>query len=254
MKRLLKVILGFNAVSLIHLIRSGPRQFLRACSRAFTAAWSLGTPVLNEIPEVSLDEILGDRRPVIRLAVMRYEDGMLPTNQAVALLSVLVAERPKVALEIGTYMGYTTRQMAENLETAIIHTVDLPETSSAESTAEHNLPKDDFHLIKNRIVGREFKGFSCANRIIQHFADTATWNYQEAGHPTFFFIDGSHTFEYCRNDSEKCFDLCEGRGVFLWHDCDDTHPGVVRLVLEWRRMGRDIKRISGTALAYLKTA
>src|SRR5580704_17986181 len=136
MKLLLKVILGFNAVSLIHLIRSGPRQFLRACSRAFTAARGLGTPVLNEIPEVSLDEILGDRRPVIRLAVMRYKAGMLPSNQAVALLSILVAERPKVALEIGTYMGYTTRQMADSLEAAIIHTVDLPEIFSAESNAE----------------------------------------------------------------------------------------------------------------------
>jgi hypothetical protein len=252
-KSILKLILGFNAVSLIHLARCRPQWFLRACSSAFAAARTVGKHILDDVPEVSLDEILGDRQPVIRLAVMQYEDGMLPNDQAMALLSILVAEHPATVLEIGTYMGSTTRQMAENLETGLIHTVDLPENFLTGNDTKQGLPKDDFHLIKRRIVGAKFKGHACANRIVQHFADTATWNFQEAGHPTFFFIDGSHTFEYCKNDSEKCFDLCGGRGVFLWHDCDAAHPGVVRFVLEWRRMGRDIKRISGTPLAYLKT-
>ena len=69
----------------------------------------------------------------------------------------------------------------------------------------------------------------------------------------FFFIDGSHTYEYCKNDSEKCWELCGGRGVFLWHDCDNVHPGVIRLIAEWRHLGRDIRLVNGTALAYLKT-
>jgi hypothetical protein len=238
--------LGLNAVSFIHLIRLDARHFLRACSAAYTAA-------LKPVPEVSLDEILGDRRPTIRLSVTRYEDGMLRSSEAMVLLSILVAEHPKSVLEIGTYMGHTTRQMAENLEAAIIHTVDLPEAFSGECNAKQSLPKDDFHLIKRRVVGREFKGQSGAGRIVQHLADTATWRFEEAGHPTFFFIDGSHTFEYCKNDSEKCFDLCGGRGVFLWHDCDEIHPEVVRFLLEWRHLGRDIRRISGTALAYWKS-
>jgi hypothetical protein len=80
------------------------------------------------------------------------------------------------------------------------------------------------------------------------------WDSREAGSPTFFFIDGSHTYEYCKNDSEKCFALCDGKGVFLWHDCDEAHPGVVRFVMEWRQMGRDIRRISGTPIAYWKSA
>jgi hypothetical protein len=138
MKRLLEAVLGFNAASIILLIRSGPRQFLRACRRAFTAALSPGKPELNDIPKVTLDEILGDRRPVIRLSVGRYEDGMLLSDQAMVLLSILVAERPKEVLEIGTYMGHTTRQMAENLETATIHTVDLPEAFFSETDAQQS--------------------------------------------------------------------------------------------------------------------
>lgn len=253
MRRLLKVLLGFNAISLVHLLRLNPKQFLRVCNRSFNASRN-GSSALNHIPEIGLGGILGDRQPVIRLSVMRYEDGMLPSQQAMALLSILVAEAPTEVLEIGTYMGHTTRQFAENLETATIHTVDLPQHFSVESNLEQTLCKDDFHLIQRRVVGREFLGLPCARRIIQHFADTATWDFSEAGRPTFFFIDGSHTYQYCKNDSEKSLALCGGSGVFLWHDCDDNHPGVVRLISEWRLQGRDIRRISGTPLAYWKSA
>ena len=183
---------------------------------------------------------------------MRFEEGVLASDQAMVLLSILVAEHPAEVLEIGTYMGYTTKLMAENMETAIIHTVDLPDDFSSESDSMTELPKDDFHLIRHRVVGKEYKGIPCASRIKQHFADTATWNFHEAGHPSFFFIDGSHTYEYCKLDSEKCFDLCGGNGVFLWHDCDEIHPGVVKFILEWRLMGRDVRRITGTPLAYWK--
>ena len=252
MKRVFKVIFGLNLVSLVYLLRLRPRQFLQACSRAFTAATKASSSRLREIPEISLDEILGDRKPVIRMPVMRYEDGMLPSTQAMALISILVAEHPTEVLEIGTYMGYTTKLMAENLEDAIIHTVDLPEDYVPEHDTTSGTPKDDFHLIRRRIVGREYKGIPCASRIRQHFGDTATWNFREAGHPGFFFIDGSHTYEYCKIDTAKCFDLSGSSGVFLWHDCDEAHPGVVKCILEWREMGRDVRRIAGTPLAYWK--
>src|ERR1700677_1141406 len=130
MKRPFKILLGFNIFSLVYLLRLKPRRFFSACIRAFTAAETDCRSRLREIPEISLDEILGDRRPVIRMPVIRYEDGMLPNEQAMALLAVLVAEHPSEVMEIGTYMGFTSKLMAENLETAIIHTVDLPESFS----------------------------------------------------------------------------------------------------------------------------
>lgn len=246
MKTLFRIVLGFNLASFFQLLRAGPREFSIACRRAFDAARNVQ---LHEIPRIALGDILGERRPNIRMTVARYEDGMLASNDATALLSILVAENPREVLEIGTFMGHTTREMAENLPTAVIHTVDLPENFSEQPS---DLPKDDFHLIKRRIVGREFKDHPSANRIRQHFADTAQWNFAAAGEPTFFFIDGSHTYEYVNNDSEKCLALGQGRGVFLWHDCDHNHPGVVRLIAEWRKLGRDVRRISNTSIAYWK--
>jgi len=171
-----------------------------------------------------------------------------------ALLSILAAENPREVLAIGTFMGHTaTKSMAENLNDALIHTVDLPPDFSAQQASPGEPPKDDFHLIAQRVVGREFKGQPIERRIRQHFGDTAIIDFHEFGKPTFFFIDGSHTYEYCKQDSEKCFALCGGVGTFLWHDVDESHPGVVKFILEWRSLGRNISRIEGTAVAYWKS-
>ena len=201
---------------------------------------------------MTLDDALGSQKLSVRLPVQAYEDGMLPPEQALILSSLLVAESPKVVLEIGTFMGHTAKLMAMNLPDALIHTVDLPLDYSPGSDPVSGLVKDDFHLIAKRRVGREFLGTEYQSRIRQHFADTGSWDFRVAEGATFFFIDGAHTYEYCKSDSEKCFALCGGRGVFVWHDCDDTHPGVVRLIREWRRLGRNVVRIENTPLAYWK--
>lgn len=252
MKSVLKALLGCNLASFGHLLRGQPQQFVNGYLSALSAA-RFPAPTANlPLPSVTLARILGARKVDIRLTVSRDEEGILPYDQAIALASILVAERPASVLEIGTFMGATTRLMAENLPDATIHTVDLPLDFKLDAPPREGMPKDDFQLITRRVVGREFFGQPCAARIRQHHADTAEWDFSAAAPANFFFIDGSHTYEYCKNDSEKCFALCGGKGVFLWHDCDWNHPGVVRCLMEWRALGRDVRRIEGTPLAYWK--
>lgn len=259
MKKFIQYILGFNLASIIRGLRFGPRALRDACHAALCAVYPLQkradaaqSEALRQIPQVSLDEILGENTVEIKLTVQRYENGMLPVHEAQALLSILAMESPKEVLEIGTYMGHTTRRMAENLKDSIIHTVDLPPEFPPDQVSPGAPAKDDFHLINRRTVGREFKGRDCAKRIVQHFGDTARIDFQKIGKPTFFFIDGSHTYDYCKQDSEKCLALVSGNGTFLWHDCDECHPGVVQFIQEWRTTGRNIVRIKGTSLAYWK--
>lgn len=267
MKKIFQLLFGLNASSLLRGFRFGPQEFIAACSASHAAAHPLESRSslhhkrirddLNLVPKVLLGDLLditlGEKRAVLNIELSKYEDGQMPVRDAFALLAILAAENPNQVLEIGTYMGHTTKAMAQNLPLGAIHTVDLPPDYSDTTNAAANLPKDDFHLIQRRDVGREFKGQSVENRIKQHFGDTAKINFQEFGKPTFFFIDGSHTYEYCKQDSEKCFSLCGGRGVFLWHDCDEWHPGVIKFILEWRAAGRDIRRITGTSLAFWKS-
>lgn len=259
MKRFFQYICGLNLASVFRGARFGFREFRDACYKGLCAVHPFEDrkkvaeqEALNAIPEVSLDEILGDKRVEIKLAVQRHEDGILFEGDARALLAVLVLENPKEVLEIGTFMGHTTRAMAENLKESIVHTVDLPPDYLTGKSLPNLPAKDDFHLIERRVVGREFKDQDCEKQIVQHLGDTATMDFQKIGRPTFFFIDGSHTYEYCRQDSEKCLALCSGNGTFLWHDCDLWHPGVVRFISEWRKAGRNVVRIKGTFLAYWK--
>jgi hypothetical protein len=230
------------------------RRVLNRLKRELGFAQPPKPSVVGAIPVNSLDEILGAAKAEIQLVIQRYEDGILPYNQAVALLAIAVASGPKVALEIGTFMGHTPRQLAMNLPASIIHSVDLPLDFVPEKDNVTERKKDDFHLIARRQVGREYRGTPYEARIRQHFADTAVWNFNEAAGATLFFIDGSHTYDYCKNDSDRCYELCQGKGVFLWHDCDDTHPGVVNALLEWRALGRNVVRIEGTPIAYWKNA
>lgn len=261
MKKWIQFLLGLNAACLIRGLRLGLREFINSC---FASEWAVHPfqdrtqsrrqRELKAIPTVALDEILGTRKAAITLTVQKYEDGMMPSRETMVLLSILVAENPREVLEIGTFMGHTTKAMAENLNDAIIHTIDLPPDFSEQQDPKGGPPKDDFHLIQRRIVGREFKGQTIEERVKQHFGDTAVMDWQTIGKPAFFFIDGSHTYEYCKQDSEKCFKSCNGTGTFLWHDCDAGHPGVLKFILEWRALGRNIAIIEGTSIGYWKSA
>jgi len=79
--------------------------------------------------------------------------------------------------------------------------------------------------------------------IQQHWGATANWDFSLARGASFFFIDGSHTYAYVKNDSEKCLALCQGKGVFLWHDCETEHHGVLKFLVKWIKKGRNIIRI-----------
>lgn len=252
MSKILEAVTGVCLSSVWKGLTSGVVNFGRASAAASRSASSIVTRDLASIPSVLLEDLLGDRKLEIWLPIDRHIDGALPAHQAIILYSLLVAEQPKVVLEIGTYNGHTTRAMATNLPEAIIHTVDLPPDFAQENDPVKDLQKDDFHLIAKRKVGRDFLDTPQASRIRQHFSDSAVFDFKQAEGATFFFIDGSHTYEYCKSDSEKAFELCGGKGIFVWHDCNDDHPGVVKFIREWRQKGRDIVRINGTCVAYWK--
>jgi hypothetical protein len=116
------------------------------------------------------------------------------------------------------------------------------------------MPKDDFHLITSRRVGVEYRSDPSISNVVQHFGDTATWDFGIAEGATFYYIDGAHTYEYARNDTEKALAAARGRAATLmWHDCDRWHPGVARWIAEMATTGYPVKRIAGTRLAIMDT-
>ena len=63
------------------------------------------------------------------------------------------------------------------------------------------------------------------------------------------FIDGSHTADYVRNDSEVAFRLVTARGLIVWHDYSPEWPGVVSTLESLAAQGNmKITHILGTTL------
>jgi hypothetical protein len=206
-------------------------------------AVSSGQLQLDQIPKVSVAQIAG--KPIIRVeGSYSYRDGYLPWCDLIALLSVLVERSPRTILEIGTFNGFTTRMMALNLPNAEIHTIDLP-VDFTDGNA--GLQKDDFHLIASRRVGSEYLADPSIKTITQHFGDTAEYAFPPA---EFFFIDGSHTYDYVRNDTKKAL-ACGIAKTLVWHDCDHLHEDVTRWLIEMIQNGYPVCRFAGTNLAFL---
>lgn len=47
------------------------------------------------------------------------------------------------------------------------------------------------------------------------------------------FIDGDHSYEGCKRDIEAWLPLMYRKGVILFHDCDESSPGVMKAANEF---------------------
>lgn len=263
---------GLLAANMATVVRAGLRGFRGLDSRLFEAYAAVDPFGLEERRNVACGVVSARERavaqmhfdsiPEILLGLIvkelksfgsdyRFVDGALPWVDMIPLLSIVADRKPKVMFEIGTYFGLTTRVLAMAHPESIVHTIDLPEGFDPEND-DCEIPKDDFHLIKNRRVGDGFRHDPSIKNVVQHFGDTAKWDYTPVKDAELFFIDGSHTYEYIKNDTEKCLEACRGhKATFLWHDVHPAYPGVVRYLSELCRSGAPVKRICWTHMAYM---
>lgn len=163
---------------------------------------------------------------------------------ALAALSRLVGARR--IFEFGTYKGVSTTQLILNLaEGGMVFTLDLPEDHPAYSLP---IPKPEERAIaaeggKGILIPRDL-----LDRVTFLSADSATFDespYVES--MDLVFVDGAHSYEYVKSDSEKGWNMLRPGGIMAWHDCNANHPDVVRYI---RETGHNAKIVAGTALAF----
>lgn len=261
--RAAKDILSLSLASLIRTSLGGFKEGHKSLHDTYQAVSPFsplkegaGRKMLALIPEVSL-ESLGGLPEQVTLD-MRYVDvgGATPFRDLIAILSLAKNQHPRAALEFGTYFGSTTANLALNLPSAIIHTIDLPEDDTEAAALIEGQPVDDLHLISGRKLGKSFRGTAIEQRIVQHQGDTATYDYSVIHDPvTVFLVDGSHTYDYARSDTLHCFELAQeaqGECTFLWHDCNCHCLGVTTWLVEMIRAGLPVVRVRDTSLAYMR--
>lgn len=167
--------------------------------------------------------------------------------EAYSLALLMKRVRAAKVFEFGTYKGVSTTQLALNLEPGgTVHTLDLPDEADPAWQLEISLEQERAIAVergKGALIPEDLRV-----RVVFLRQDSATFD------PTpherqfdFVFVDGAHSADYVRNDSEKGWRMLRAGGILVWHDFIPSHGDVVRYVLS---CGYATARIDGTALAF----
>jgi predicted O-methyltransferase YrrM len=192
-------------------VRRGPRATSRYLSEMYRCS---KTDAGLYLPIITLEDIA----PVpTEFAVSRPPDwgGSMTITEISSLCHLVAARRPRKILEIGSFRGLTTLNIAMNAPDAELHTLDLPPDANPAST---RFDTNDVNIITSR-GGYYYEARPEAARIFQHYGDTATFDYKEIGGGVdFCLIDAAHSYDYVRNDTAKTLPLMADGGLMLWHD------------------------------------
>jgi hypothetical protein len=157
-------------------------------------------------------------------------------------------------LEIGTFDGRTTLNLALNAPGCCIATLDLPPKSDTRFSTEHG----ERLFIEKEISGRRFlenahRYPEMVSRITQLYGDSARFDFTSyEGKCGLVFVDGSHAYDYVIKDSETAFRLLSNWGTIIWHDYG-VWPGVTKALEEIEEKERaGLKHIYGTSLVFFQ--
>lgn len=209
------------------------------------ANWTFGSA-----PRVQLTELFPGIRDIdvtVRRAFDRNPNASLSPGEILALGAIVRLRQPQRILEVGTFEGNTTLNLAANAPAdAQVTTLDLP--PQFEGSFGMDVPGRMQNPTAAPRVGRQFLNGSRDGRIQQVFGDSAVLDWSTLDGPfDLIFIDGCHFESYVRSDSENGISNLAPGGIIIWHDYGVIED-VARVVDELDARLR-ISVILGTSLA-----
>jgi hypothetical protein len=126
------------------------------------------------------------------------------------LATLMRCLQARSVIEIGTYKGRTTYNLAANLaDGGHIHTLNYVDPAA----------KREF------VVGEMYLGTSLEPAVKTILANSMEFDFGPWHRSVdLMFIDGNHSLAYVRKDSENAFRCVRPGGIVAWHDVDPTHP------------------------------
>ena len=170
----------------------------------------------------------------IPIGVIHQESHHANHTDMVYVCGMAKAVRSKKIFEFGTYRGQTTCGLAAVCEDAQVYTLNLP-------------PDHDPRYAP--YIGMFIARSPDRNRIAQIFCDSRVFDttpYRES--MDYIFIDGDHSYEGVKNDTEKALQMLRSGGVIVWHDYAAKSPGVLKYLAEFSQE-RPLFRLRKTCLA-----
>jgi predicted O-methyltransferase YrrM len=136
-------------------------------------------------------------------------------DELIVILSILRFTKAKRVIEIGTFDGNTTLNLALNVgEDGEIVTIDLPPTS------DESLKNGNTDLRQPcEFEKRQYVDHPRGDIVRQVYGDSRTMDWSTVGDGfDLAFIDGDHTEPYVRSDTENVLTVIRPGGVVVWHD------------------------------------
>ena len=212
-----------------------------------------GSVKTDIIPEIDLSKIISAGGAIDIRAPLTME-GNISLIELIVIDKLIKIYDPTKVFEIGTFDGRTALNLACNCRReGVLYTLDLPKEMS--TLTKYRLLSNEYKCVYKDNSGSRFIGTDCEKKIVQLYGDSAVFDFSPYYNIIdFIFIDGSHAYEYVRNDSQKAITLLRnGTGVIVWHDYgtwDSVTKAVNELYLEGN-VFRGIRSIKGTSLACL---
>ena len=182
----------------------------------------------------------------LQIQIFPHVPASVSPLECAALAALLGKSQARNVFEFGTYKGVSTTQLALNIQPGgMVYTLDLPEDHPAYAL---DIPKAE----ERQIASEGNKGIlvtpELAERVKFLRHDSATFDPSPyLGTMDFVFVDGAHSYEYVKNDTEKGWQMLRAEGIIAWHDCNPNHADVVRFL---RSFGSKVSLVEGTALAF----
>ena len=210
----------------------------------------------TRLPQVAWSDVL-QRRRVALTEVRKRSGNVTPPELAILALAAAGCRAGSEIVEIGTFDGRTTLNLALNAPPGSpLFTLDLP----PDRPTRFPLAAGESQYVEKPLSGARFRQCSpslsdAARRITQLFGDSATFDWSDHYRKAaLVFVDGSHAFDYARSDSTTALQLVAAGGTVLWHDYG-VWQGVTHALEELERAENlGLRHIRGTSLVLWRAA
>lgn len=206
------------------------------------------------LPRIDVRELFNLENDNFNISIPNYCHGSnrnasLTINEKIVIAIICNLLKPKAVIEIGTFRGETADLMAQNLFDSDIYTLDLPLDFTNHA---YRPDADDLEVLKLRKPDSYIQDSYVTNsRIHQIYGDSATFDFTKLN-TTFdlAFIDGAHSYDYVKNDTEKILPLMNPGGWIILDDYCFSFPEIIQYANSLRNKGAF--HIYGTRFAVLK--
>jgi predicted O-methyltransferase YrrM len=145
-------------------------------------------------------------------------EGYIDDYQRLVIAALARGLECQTFFEIGTSSGRTSWILARTNPDLWVFTLDLPPGSTPQEAAL-NLGPDDRVFLRDATCGHAFHGTPEATRIEQLSGDSGTFDFSPwEGKIDFVYVDGAHTYEYVKSDTENALRMLSPTGTIVWDD------------------------------------